>query len=93
MGPLFRQLIVLVVCNAAACSMGSSTAAQAGAKIDRPTPLSAGWRTYRSPDYGFSMDYPTNISLYGSHPDPAEMKGSPTGDRVFLHLVTSFRTP
>jgi hypothetical protein len=79
MRPLFRRLIVFVICNAAACSMGLSTAArtpQAGEKIDRPTHLSAGWRTYRSPDYGFSIDYPTNVSFYGTHPDPAEMKGS-----------------
>jgi hypothetical protein len=79
MRPLLRRFIGFAVGSAVACSMGVSTAAQTtqpGGKIDRPTHLSAGWRTYRSPDYGFSIDYPTNVSFYGSHPDPAEMKGS-----------------
>ena len=32
--------------------------------------------TYRSPDYGFAIDYPKNVAFRGSHPDSAEMKGS-----------------
>jgi hypothetical protein len=79
MRPLLRRFIVFLVCSAAACSIGVCTVAQTtqpGGKIDRPPHLSAGWRTYRSPDYGFSIDYPTNISSYGSHPDPVEMKSS-----------------
>jgi hypothetical protein len=74
-----RRLIVFVICGAAASSIGIPTDAQtplAGAKVDRLEHRRVGWRTYRSPEYGFTIDYPANISSYGSHPDPAEMKGS-----------------
>jgi hypothetical protein len=74
-----RRLIVFVICSAMASSIGMPTDAQtppAGGRVDRPERQRVGWRTYRSPEYGFTMDYPTNISFYGSHPDPAEMKGS-----------------
>ncbi len=73
------RLIVFVVCSAAFGSIGKPTDAQippAGGKVDRPEHRRVGWRTYRSPEYGFTMDYPASISFYGSHPDPAEMKGS-----------------
>ena len=32
--------------------------------------------TYRSPDYGFAIDYPKNVAFRGRHPDSAEMKPS-----------------
>lgn len=31
-----------------------------------------GWQTYRSPDYGFTIDYPTNMKFYQGHPDYGE---------------------
>lgn len=74
-----RRLIVFGICCAAASPMGMPTDAQtppAGGKADRPEHRRVGWRTYRSPEYGFTIDYPMNISFYGSHPDRAEMKGS-----------------
>jgi hypothetical protein len=37
-----------------------------------PTNVSAGWQTYRSPDYGFTIDYPKNMSFYSGHPDLKE---------------------
>jgi hypothetical protein len=74
-----RRLIVFVICSAAAGSIGLPTDARtppAGGTVASPEHRRLGWRTYRSPEYGFTMDYPANISFYGSHPDPAEMKGS-----------------
>jgi hypothetical protein len=32
---------------------------------DRP----GGWQTYRSPDYGFTIDYPVSMTFYPGHPD------------------------
>jgi len=33
----------------------------------------AGWHTYRSPDYGFAIDYPASMTFYPSHPvEPPE---------------------
>jgi hypothetical protein len=32
----------------------------------------AGWKVYRSPDYGFTISYPGNISFYAGHPDLKE---------------------
>lgn len=29
---------------------------------------SAGWKTYRSPDYGFTIDYPESMTFYPGHP-------------------------
>jgi hypothetical protein len=37
-----------------------------------PAKVSAGWQTYCSPDYGFTIDYPKNISFYSGHPDLLE---------------------
>ncbi len=59
--------------------MGMSTAAQTppmGSKVDRPLHRRAGWRTYSSPDYGFTIDYPSKVTSSGSRPDGVEMKGS-----------------
>jgi len=41
-----------------------------------------GWRTYRSSDYGFTIDYPANMTFYPGHPDYAETQISymPTCD-------------
>jgi hypothetical protein len=76
---LLRRLIVFAVCSAAASSIAIHTDAQtrpAGGRVDRPEHRRVGWQSYRSPDYGFTIGYPKNISFYGSHPDPAEMRGS-----------------
>jgi hypothetical protein len=35
-------------------------------------PTDAGWKVYRSPDYGFTIGYPSNISFYAGHPDLKE---------------------
>jgi hypothetical protein len=32
--------------------------------------------TYLSPDYGFAIDYPKNVTFRGRHPDSVEMKSS-----------------
>ncbi len=34
------------------------------------------WRSYRSPDYGFRIDYPRTMSLYPGGPPPAEKQHS-----------------
>ncbi len=31
-----------------------------------------GWQTYRSPDFGFVIDYPANMTFYPGHPDYGE---------------------
>ena len=46
------------------------------APVHQPAHTPAGWRTYSSPEYGFNIDYPASMASFGSHPDPAEMKGS-----------------
>jgi hypothetical protein len=59
--------------------MATSISAQtptATAQMHQPAHAPTGWRTYSSPEYGFSIDYPANIASLGSHPDPADMKGS-----------------
>ncbi len=33
-----------------------------------PENENASWRTYRSPDYGFKIDYPANLRFYPGHP-------------------------
>jgi len=40
--------------------------------VGLPAKALPGWRTYRSPDYGFTIDYPGNTSFYSGHPDPRE---------------------
>jgi hypothetical protein len=35
-------------------------------------PAYPGWKVYRSPDYGFTIGYPDNMSFYGGHPDLIE---------------------
>jgi len=32
----------------------------------------AGWQTHRSPDYGFSIEYPASMTFYPGHPDYVE---------------------
>jgi len=34
-----------------------------------PTDVPARWQTYRSPDYGFTIDYPASMLFYPGHPD------------------------
>jgi hypothetical protein len=34
-----------------------------------PTDVPPAWQTYRSPDYGFTIDYPASIVFHPSHPD------------------------
>jgi hypothetical protein len=38
--------------------------------------LPKGWQTYRSAEYGFTIQYPKSMTSYGSHPDPAELQPS-----------------
>lgn len=37
-----------------------------------PSKAASGWRTYRSPDYGFSIRYPSTFTFYSGHPDHQE---------------------
>ena len=59
-------LLAPAVCCAAICVNAPCTLAQ--------TP--AGWQTYRRPNYGFAIDYPKDITSFGSNPDPQLMRGS-----------------
>jgi hypothetical protein len=34
-----------------------------------PTDVPAGWQTYRSTDYGFTIGYPASMLFYSGHPD------------------------
>jgi hypothetical protein len=75
----FRLSIAFVVWGALGAALTIKTDAQSpavGSKDRIPAHVGAGWQTYRSPDYGFSISYPKNVTFYGSHPDPAEMKSS-----------------
>ena len=79
MGMPARRLLIFALCCFGAGSMATCTSAQTAAstrEIHRPAHAPTGWRTYSSPEYGFSIDYPANTASFGSHPDPAEMKGS-----------------
>ena len=57
-----RQLVLLGVVTA-------SLVSSAGLPAD----ASEGWQTYHSPDYGFTVDHPRNMTFYPGHPDYKEI--------------------
>ncbi|HTA22113.1 MAG TPA: hypothetical protein VK763_01160 [Terriglobales bacterium] len=38
-----------------------------------PADASGGWQTYQSPDYGFTVDHPANMTFHPGHPDYKEI--------------------
>jgi hypothetical protein len=61
-----RMLCAFVVC-VAVISLCASAAAERG-----------GWQTYHDSDYGFAIDYPTDMRHYSSHPvEPPELSMFP----------------
>jgi hypothetical protein len=64
---LIRGILLASLCSAATVVCAGSTAKER-----------AGWQTYRSPDFGFAIDYPGNMTFYPSHPvEPPELSMFP----------------
>ena len=45
-------------------------------QVAYPQSPKSGWQTYRSPDYGFTIDYPSNMKFFSGHPSIAEAQQS-----------------
>jgi hypothetical protein len=59
---MLRRLMQLLLMTA--------MAAVCTAQPQRAPSAPAGWRTYHSADYGFTIDYPADMTFYSGHPIP-----------------------
>jgi hypothetical protein len=74
-----RRLAIFLVSGITACLLAARATGQgepASSAATHSAGTHAGWQIYRNLDYGFSIEYPEDVTVFAGHPDYTGMQTS-----------------